>query len=142
MNLPSVFSPSSVRRNPDAIARRAYEIWNQDGRPDGCDLRHWLQAEQELSSESAKGSTASPDPLADVLENGNGTRNGNGRSQDQSFTIASARTPSTSEEITAPAGRAAERTEHAATADSPGKTNTRGTTPKRKASGSGRGSAR
>lgn len=142
MNLPSVFNPSSVRRNPDAIARRAYEIWNKDGRPDGCDLRHWLQAEQELSAESAQGSTATPDPLADALENGNGTRNGNGRSQDQSSTNSSARTASTSEEVTAQADRAAAKVEHAATADSLGKTTTRGTTPKRKAGGSGRGSAR
>src|SRR5688572_8048575 len=31
----------------DAVSRRAYELWEQEGRPEGCDLRHWLQAEQE-----------------------------------------------------------------------------------------------
>lgn len=30
------------------ISRRAYEIWDQNGRPDGCELDHWLQAEKEL----------------------------------------------------------------------------------------------
>jgi hypothetical protein len=33
---------------PDAISRRAYELWESEGRPEGSDLRHWLQAEQEL----------------------------------------------------------------------------------------------
>jgi hypothetical protein len=34
---------------PDAISRRAYELWESEGRPEGADLRHWLQAEQELN---------------------------------------------------------------------------------------------
>jgi hypothetical protein len=34
----------------EEISRRAYEIWESEGRPGGCDLRHWLQAEQELSA--------------------------------------------------------------------------------------------
>ena len=34
----------------EEISRRAYEIWEGEGRPEGCDLRHWLQAEQELST--------------------------------------------------------------------------------------------
>jgi hypothetical protein len=33
---------------PDTISRRAYELWEKEGRPEGSDLRHWLQAEQEL----------------------------------------------------------------------------------------------
>jgi hypothetical protein len=32
----------------DAISQRAYELWEREGRPEGSDLRHWLQAEQEL----------------------------------------------------------------------------------------------
>lgn len=47
----------------DAIARRAYEIWEQEGRPENRDLHHWLRAEQELvaqqsSSGQSSGSTA------------------------------------------------------------------------------------
>lgn len=30
------------------IARRAYELWEQSGRPHGKHLEHWLQAESEL----------------------------------------------------------------------------------------------
>lgn len=30
------------------IARRAFEIYEQEGRPDGRHLAHWVQAENEL----------------------------------------------------------------------------------------------
>jgi hypothetical protein len=32
----------------EEIAKRAFEIWERQGRPAGCDLEHWLQAEAEL----------------------------------------------------------------------------------------------
>ena len=32
----------------DLIRQRAYEIWEQRGRPEGQDKEHWTQAEQEL----------------------------------------------------------------------------------------------
>ncbi len=38
-------SPSS-----DTIARRAYELWEQAGRPDGRDQEFWLCAEAELTA--------------------------------------------------------------------------------------------
>lgn len=31
-----------------AIARRAHELWEGDGRPEGRDLDYWLAAEREL----------------------------------------------------------------------------------------------
>lgn len=34
--------------NAAEIARRAYQIWEQAGRPDGHDLEHWYQASDEL----------------------------------------------------------------------------------------------
>ena len=36
--------------NEDRIRQRAYEIWEQEGRPDGEDLKHWLQAFQEIAA--------------------------------------------------------------------------------------------
>ena len=45
----SVSSPTGI----DLVSRRAYEIWEQEGRPEGCDLRHWLQAEQECAVASS-----------------------------------------------------------------------------------------
>ena len=35
----------------EQIRRRAYEIWEAEGRPDGADERHWLQACDELAGE-------------------------------------------------------------------------------------------
>jgi hypothetical protein len=31
------------------IAKRAYEIWLNEGAGHGCDLDHWLRAEHELA---------------------------------------------------------------------------------------------
>ena len=42
---------SSPGQSADSISRRAYEIWEREGRPEGCDLKHWLQAEQEMSAD-------------------------------------------------------------------------------------------
>ncbi len=38
----------------DAIAERAYELFVQSGRQHGRDLEHWLAAEQQLLSASAR----------------------------------------------------------------------------------------
>ena len=35
----------------EQIRRRAYEIWEDEGRPEGADLRHWLQASDELAGD-------------------------------------------------------------------------------------------
>ena len=35
----------------DEIAQRAYQIFEREGRTDGRDMDHWLQAEQELRRE-------------------------------------------------------------------------------------------
>jgi hypothetical protein len=33
-----------------AIRARAYAIWEEEGRPDGKDVEHWLRAESEITS--------------------------------------------------------------------------------------------
>jgi hypothetical protein len=33
---------------PEAIAQRAFEIWQREGCPEGCEADHWFRAEQEL----------------------------------------------------------------------------------------------
>ena len=38
----------------DQIAQRAYEIYERDGRRDGRDMDHWLQAERELREERGR----------------------------------------------------------------------------------------
>ncbi len=32
------------------IQRRAYDIWQQEGRPPGREVDHWLRAEREISA--------------------------------------------------------------------------------------------
>ena len=44
----AVSDPGDIER--DAIAKRAYEIWEAEGRPHGCDRDHWERAAQELGS--------------------------------------------------------------------------------------------
>ncbi len=34
----------------EEIALRAYQIWEQEGRPSACDKEHWMLAEQELKA--------------------------------------------------------------------------------------------
>ena len=43
------------------IQRRAAELWEAAGRPEGRDLEYWLQAERELGDMSTAGEE---DPLA------------------------------------------------------------------------------
>ena len=38
------------------IAERAYEIWENQGRPHGYDLIHWHEAEQEIMNSVPYGS--------------------------------------------------------------------------------------
>jgi hypothetical protein len=49
---------------PDAetVARRAHEIWEQEGRPEGRHQEHWQTAERELSA--APEDDAGPEPVA------------------------------------------------------------------------------
>lgn len=51
------------------VAKRAYAIWEREGRPDGRDFDHWLAAERELEATTdrpgeqrpmAAGATATP----------------------------------------------------------------------------------
>ena len=37
----------------DQIARRAYFIWEQQGRPAGKEREHWILAEQQLKAEQS-----------------------------------------------------------------------------------------
>jgi hypothetical protein len=44
-----------------AIRERAFEIWEQEGRPQGKHLGHWLRAEAEIDAE----------PILGITNNGN-----------------------------------------------------------------------
>jgi hypothetical protein len=47
-------APDSQIFSSDEIAERAYQIFEREGRMDGRDMEHWLQAERELRMEREK----------------------------------------------------------------------------------------
>jgi hypothetical protein len=52
-----------IREKTDraVVARRAYELWEQEGRPTGCAEAHWLEAERQLRGMPAgSGNPANP----------------------------------------------------------------------------------
>jgi hypothetical protein len=42
----------------EAIRLRAYQIWEREGRPEGCDGEHWRRAQAELEAEMEEASMA------------------------------------------------------------------------------------
>lgn len=51
MNMETEGAPPIV--TDEMVAERAYELWEECGRPEGCDLQHWLQAETELKTQTS-----------------------------------------------------------------------------------------
>jgi hypothetical protein len=43
---------TTMQDREQAIRERAHEIWEREGRPHGCDQKHWEQAVQEIDAES------------------------------------------------------------------------------------------
>lgn len=45
----------------ERIKRRAHEIWESEGRPEGLDAEHWSRAEEELRTQMDGGSQGGND---------------------------------------------------------------------------------
>ena len=60
-------SPSDIN---DQIRARAFQLWDEHGRPEGHEAAFWLQAERELKNESDGGRTGRND---DALRSGSGS---------------------------------------------------------------------
>jgi hypothetical protein len=58
-------SHSAQTFSSDEIAQRAYEIYEREGRADGRDMDHWLQAERELREERSRTRAAVSQAQAD-----------------------------------------------------------------------------
>ena len=52
----------TVGLSQDAIARRAYEIWEREGRPEGRAMEHWFRAVSELKAQNDGASTLEVPP--------------------------------------------------------------------------------
>ena len=50
----------------EEIARRAYELWEQDGCPEGRSEQHWSEAERQLRGSSFSGSVGGNDARAEA----------------------------------------------------------------------------
>jgi hypothetical protein len=46
------------------IRERAHQIWEEDGRPEGCDHEHWARAEREIAGQDSP--PLQPEPIGDV----------------------------------------------------------------------------
>jgi hypothetical protein len=57
-------SQAWARLDQDAIARRAYQLWEKAGCPTGRELEHWLRAEAELLTESSHSAPTKTTPEA------------------------------------------------------------------------------
>lgn len=73
--------------NEELIRKRAYELWERAGRPEGDGLKHWLEATQEFQStkmtevtapavsvETVKRAKAKKTPKPVVREQSNSTK--------------------------------------------------------------------
>jgi len=60
--MPKKISTTTATANApshEAIAQRAHEIWENEGRPEGRAMEHWLRAVSELKAQS-NGSHSEP----------------------------------------------------------------------------------
>ncbi|MDR5782716.1 DUF2934 domain-containing protein [Caballeronia sp. LZ065] len=48
------------QKEQDRIRRRAYEIWEREGSPDGRAEEFWQQAKTSLEAEDAQGTVVAP----------------------------------------------------------------------------------
>lgn len=54
----------SLNNLAEQIRKRAYEIWEGEGRPEGRDAQHWFQAETEFHPQLRMVTVGTPLPAA------------------------------------------------------------------------------
>lgn len=89
------FSNSAAREKPmrqadhmkESIAARAYELWQEEGCPEGRDIEFWYQAEQQLKAESADPSQIKEERQADDVSAGS-AKSEAGQSEAEGMTSA------------------------------------------------------
>jgi len=47
-------SECSKKDVSECIKKKAYELWEKDGRKQGCDMNYWLKAEKAIKSSIKK----------------------------------------------------------------------------------------
>jgi hypothetical protein len=46
------------------IRDRAHQIWEEEGRPEGCDQEHWARAEREINGQGSP--PLQPEPIGEA----------------------------------------------------------------------------
>ncbi len=77
-----------------AIRERAYSRWEEEGRPDGKHLEHWLRAEMEIDEEAVAGVTDNGKFVASSLKGQvssprGGRRRSSGKSAQNAVSVGS-----------------------------------------------------
>jgi len=67
---------SSEKPSAAAIAARAFEIWEREGRQQGRDVENWLQAEAELTLIGRSQSGAGTENASNGIEGGDEQKKG------------------------------------------------------------------
>lgn len=57
-NNPSSLTTERFDPAEEAIRLRSYQIWEREGRPQGCSQEHWARAKAELEAEMQQASIA------------------------------------------------------------------------------------
>jgi hypothetical protein len=55
---PVASNDTRIEPSEDAIRLRSYQIWEREGRPQGCADEHWRRAKAELEAEMEEASMA------------------------------------------------------------------------------------
>jgi hypothetical protein len=55
---PVASNDTRIEPSEDAIRLRSYQIWEREGRPEGCSDEHWRRAKTELEAEMEEASMA------------------------------------------------------------------------------------
>jgi hypothetical protein len=66
-NMAKKLGDQAMQPEPQSVSIRAYELWEQEGRPDGRDQAHWFEAERQLQK-LQRGSLVEK-PLASLATN-------------------------------------------------------------------------
>ncbi|WP_240342015.1 DUF2934 domain-containing protein [Pseudomonas viridiflava] len=56
---PLVFIEKENVMNEETLKQIAYRLWEEQGKPDGMDFEHWLEARRELDGQNSDGLTGS-----------------------------------------------------------------------------------
>src|SRR5262245_30766902 len=87
-------NPNAMELSHEDVGRVAHSIWEQEGRPEGKSLDHWLMAEKQLRGEKQRQNSAATNEQSSVVapagqntERGSRSSKGDGGGKRQSVSL-------------------------------------------------------